>query len=244
MIRVAAVGDIHIGERYAGRLRPHLAGVADRADVLLVAGDLTRRGRRAQAEVAAGELRDLGLPTVAVLGNHDHESDEPHAVTAVLEDAGITVLEGAGTVLRIGGTRVGVAGVKGFGGGFPGAVCADFGEPETKAFVRHGKERAAALLDVLRALDCDLKIALTHYAPVADTLVGERLEIYPFLGTGYLADAIDAGAAHFAVHGHAHAGTEEGRTAAGVPVRNVAQDVLRRPYAVYDLDTAGVVAAA
>lgn len=244
MIRVAAVGDIHLGETYAGRLRPHLAGVANRADLLLVAGDLTRRGRRAQAEIVAGELRDLGLPTLAVLGNHDHESDDGAGVAAVLEAAGIPVLEGRGLVVEIDGVRVGVAGVKGFGGGFPGAICADFGEPETKAFIRHSKQRAAVLLDVLQRLDCDVKIALTHYAPVADTLVGERLEIYPFLGCGYLADAIDQSGAHLAVHGHAHAGVEQGCTPGGVPVRNVAQPVLRRPYALYQLDGAEVVAAA
>jgi Icc-related predicted phosphoesterase len=238
VIRVAALGDIHLGAGYAGRLRPGLLDVSTAADVLLLAGDLTRRGRPAEAEVVAGEVRDLGIPTVAVLGNHDYESDQQETVARVLTDAGVTVLEGSSVVLDTGGVRLGIAGVKGFGGGFPGALGADFGEPEMKGFMRHSKARAAALLDALTGLDCDVKVALTHYAPVPDTLRGERLEIYPFLGAGFLADAAEAGGARLVVHGHAHAGTEVGTTAGGVPVRNVAQPVLGGRYAVYELGPA------
>jgi Icc-related predicted phosphoesterase len=72
--------------------------------------------------------------------------------------------------------------------------------------------------------------------------VGERLEIYPFLGSYLLAEAVDRAGAHLVLHGHAHAGTEKGETPGGVPVRNVAQPVLGAAYAVYALPTDGSLA--
>jgi Icc-related predicted phosphoesterase len=170
-----------------------------------------------------------------VLGNHDYQDNQQDEITKALTGAGITVLEGSGIVLDLPGGRLGVAGTKGFGGGFPGRCGSDFGEPEMKAFVRHSKRLAAGLGEALAGLDADAKVALTHYSPVADTLAGEPLEIYPFLGSYFLAEAADAAGADLAVHGHAHAGTEKGVTPGGVSVRNVAMPVLRRPYAVYCL---------
>jgi len=126
-----------------------------------------------------------------------------------------------------------VAGVKGFGGGFAGASGSEFGEREMKAFMAHTRHVAGMLEDALATLDTDVRVALLHYAPVEATLRGERLEIYPFLGSYLLAEAVDRAGADLVVHGHAHNGTERGVTPAGVPVRNVAQPVLRRSYAVY-----------
>jgi Icc-related predicted phosphoesterase len=235
MIRIAAVGDVHLGEDLRGRLRPRLATLAEDADVLLVAGDLTQHGTLPEGEIVAEEFAGLPVPVVMVLGNHDYQGDQPDEITKALTGAGITVLEGSGVVLGLPGGRLGVAGTKGFGGGFPGRCGSDFGEPEMKAFVRHSKRLAAGLGEALAGLDADAKVALTHYSPVADTLAGEPLEIYPFLGSYFLAEAADAGGADLAVHGHAHAGTEKGVTPGGVSVRNVAMPVLRRPYAVYCL---------
>ncbi|MFE6993509.1 metallophosphoesterase family protein, partial [Streptomyces pharetrae] len=67
------------------------------------------------------------------------------------------------------------------------------------------------------------------------TLAGKPLEIYPFLGSYLLAEAIDTAGADLAVHGHAHAGTEHGMTSGGVRVRNVAQPVIGRAFHVYHL---------
>jgi Icc-related predicted phosphoesterase len=156
-------------------------------------------------------------------------------LAAQLRDAGVHVLEGSGVVLPVDGRRVGVAGAKGFGGGFPGKHASEFGEPEMKAFIRHTKEVSARLRDALVALDCDVRIALTHYSPVRDTLAGEPPEIHPFLGSYHLAEAIDAAPADLAVHGHAHLGSEKGLTPAGVRVRNVAHPVIKQAYAVYTL---------
>jgi Icc-related predicted phosphoesterase len=235
MIRVAAVGDVHLAEDLRGTLRPQFAGIADNADVLLLAGDLTRHGDLAEARVVADEFGGLPVPVVAVLGNHDYQSDLNNELTAVLRDAGITVLEGTGVVLSLPGGRLGVAGTKGFGGGFPGRSGSEFGEPEMKAFIRHSRQLADGLARALKELDAGFRVALTHYSPVEDTLAGEPPEIYPFLGSYFLAEAIDSVPADLAVHGHAHAGTEKGRTPGGVPVRNVARPVLRRAYAVYCL---------
>jgi Icc-related predicted phosphoesterase len=232
-VRVAAVGDIHLGVESAGQLRPHFEHLHERADVLLLAGDLTRLGERDEAAVLAEELRDLPVPAFAVLGNHDHHADTPELVVKLLDDAGVRVLEGDTAVVDVEGTTIGVAGVKGFGGGFAGACGSDFGEREMKAFMVHTHERAAALQEALESLDTDVRVALLHYSPVETTLQGERLEIYPFLGSYLLAEAVDCAGADLVVHGHAHNGAERGVTPGGVPVRNVAQPVLRRAYAVY-----------
>jgi Icc-related predicted phosphoesterase len=237
VIRVAAVGDVHVGLDSAGRLAPRLAGLADHADLFLLAGDLTHRGRPEEAKVLAEELAGVGVPTIAVLGNHDYHSDEQDAVTEVLEDARIKVLEGDAVVVEVRGRRVGIAGTKGFGGGFPGASASDFGEPEMKAFVGHTKTLAGRLERALGSLHTDRRIALLHYSPVAETLAGEPREIHAFLGSYLLAEAVDRAGADLVVHGHAHRGSRNGTTAGGVPVRNVAAPVIGRGYEVFHFDT-------
>ncbi|MGW5559918.1 metallophosphoesterase family protein [Micromonospora sp. NPDC003944] len=233
VIRIAAVGDVHLDEDVVGRFRPALEELPECADVLLLAGDLTRHGTEAEARCVAEEFGGLAVPVVTVLGNHDHQCDQVPQVVKVLEDAGITVLEGNGVVLDCAGGRLGIAGVKGFGGGFAGRCASDFGEPEMKAFVRTTTESADSLGAALRSLDCDMLVALTHYSPVPDTLAGEPLEIYPFLGSYQLGQAIDSAPTALAVHGHAHAGTERGTTPGGVRVRNVAHPVIKQAYSVF-----------
>jgi Icc-related predicted phosphoesterase len=239
MIRVAAVGDIHVGPDTAGVYRERLDALTDHADVLLVAGDLTRHGTPAEGRIVAAELHDLGIPVITVLGNHDYHSDAQDEISDILREAGVTVLEGGdSTVVDCHGTSLGVAGGKGFGGGFAGRCASDFGEPEMKAFVRHTKDFAAKLHEGLDDLDTDVKVALLHYSPIPGTLQGEPLEIYPFLGSYLLAEAIDAAGADLAIHGHAHLGSEKGVTPGGVRVRNVAMPVIKQAYAVYCLEPA------
>ena len=243
-VRIAACGDVHFGLDSAGMLRPHLEHLPDRADVLLLAGDLTRHGDPAEAAVLAEELSGLSIPVVGVLGNHDYHCDREADLSRVLERAGVRMLEGDSTVVDVGGTRVGIAGTKGFGGGFAGACGSEFGEPEMKAYMAHTRSLAWRFERALTRLEADLKIALLHYSPVESTLVGERLEIYPFLGSYLLAEAVDRGGAALAVHGHAHRGTEHGVTPGGVPVRNVAQPVIRHAYHVYCFGADGTESAA
>lgn len=239
MIRIAAVGDVHFAEDACGRFAPYWSRLAKHADVFVLVGDLTNIGSRVQARALADELSVVEVPMVAVLGNHDYHADEPDTVRDALEAIGVTVLEGNGITLRIRERTLGIAGVKGFGGGFTGACGHEFGEPEMKEFMRATERAATQLEHALGALDADYRVALTHYAPVKDTLAGERLEIYPFLGAFQLAEAIDRAGAHLAIHGHAHHGTERGVTPRGVPVRNVAMPLLRRPYALFCLDASG-----
>ncbi|WP_100522863.1 metallophosphoesterase family protein [Mycobacteroides abscessus] len=235
MIRVAAVGDIHLGEASGMQLRPAFDDIDQHADILLLAGDLTRTGTAAEAMTVAGEFAELPVPVVAVLGNHDYHADHAAELTTTLRNHGIAVLDGDSTRVDISGSSVGIAGIKGFGGGFAGRCGSSFGEPEMKAFVGHTMSQANRLACALRELDTDLRIALLHYAPIPETLGGEPLEIYPFLGSYLLGEAIDQAGADLVLHGHAHAGAEKGRTPGGVAVRNVAQPVLRTAYAVYAL---------
>ncbi|WP_433223375.1 metallophosphoesterase family protein [Microtetraspora malaysiensis] len=234
--RVAAVADIHMGEDLRGRLRPKLHGIEDRADVLLVGGDLTRHGTVAEGRVVADELRDLPIPVIAVLGNHDYHSDSEQAITAILRDAGVIVLDDEATILSMNGATLGVVGGKGFGGGFAGKCASEFGEPETKAFVRHTRHIADRWRNALSGLDSDHRVVLSHYSPVKDTLMGEPTEIYPFLGSYLLAEAADEEGADLIIHGHAHLGTEKGLTPGGIQVRNVAVPVIGMAYAVYRLN--------
>lgn len=236
MIRIAAVGDLHIGEEARGRFRPAFAELAGTADLLLIAGDLTRRGTREEALAVRDELTGLPIPTIAVLGNHDHESGCQDEVASILRDAGIVVLEGSSTVHEVDGVRVGIAGTKGFGGGFAGSSGTEFGEEEMKAFIRHSRALAERLGWSLAGLDTDVRIALMHYAPVRETLRGEPPEIYPFLGSFLLAEAVDNAGADLALHGHAHAGVEKGVTPGGVHVRNVAHPVIRHAYNLYTIE--------
>jgi Icc-related predicted phosphoesterase len=235
VIRVAAVGDVHAGTDSGGLFRPHWRDLPDRADLFLLAGDLTRHGDPDEAAVLAEELVDVGVPTLAVLGNHDYHSGCEDRIRHILEQAGVRVLEGEGAIVEVDGSRVGVAGAKGFGGGFAGASASDFGEPEMKAFVGHTKAIASRLHDALAGLVADVRVVLLHFSPVPDTLKGERLEIYPFLGSYLLAEAVDAAGADLVLHGHAHGGSEKGITPGGVHVRNVAQPVIKHAYNLYCL---------
>ena len=238
MIRIAATADVHFGTDSAGTLRPQLESLAECADVLLIAGDLTRHGSGDEAEVLAEELRGVDVPVYAVLGNHDYECEQPVVISSVMEQAGVRILMDQRDVLEVDGCRVAIIGAKGFGGGFFGACGSDFGEPEMKAFIRHTKSIAGAIEDQLAAAvaDADVRVVMLHYSPVEETLRGERLEIFPFLGSYLLAEAIDRAGADLVVHGHAHNGSEKGMTPGGIPVRNVAQPVLRQAYTVYTID--------
>jgi len=239
VIRIAAAGDLHFGIDSAGQFREHAGDLAEQACVLLLAGDLTKRGRPEEAEVLAAEMSGLAVPVVAVLGNHDFESGQQDRIHEILDSAGVTVVEGDTAVVEVNGTRLGIAGTRGFGGGFAGANATDFGEPEMKAFVRLTKRLAESLDQSLSELDTDVRVALMHYSPVKDTLRGEPVEIYPFLGSYLLAEAVDRAGADLVLHGHAHRGQEQGVTPGGVPVRNVAQHVIRRPYKLFSFGADG-----
>jgi Icc-related predicted phosphoesterase len=223
--RIAAVGDIHCGEEDRGAFRDHLARVNDEAEILILCGDLTRRGLTAEFRTVVGELADVKIPIAAVLGNHDHESSLELEGQAILRDRGVHVLSGDPFHLN---EHVGLVGTKGFMGGFGRAALTAFGEVETKAFVNATLEEVQRLEMGLRRLATPIRIAVLHYAPIAATVAGEPEVIYPFLGCDRLAEPLDRYHATVVFHGHAHTGAFEGRTAGGVPVYNVSLPVLRK----------------
>jgi Icc-related predicted phosphoesterase len=235
-IRVAAAGDIHCDERSRRRIEEAFARAELDADLILLAGDLTTHGDPAEAAVLADACRGLGVPVVAVLGNHDLHSDRASEVAAVVRSGGITLLERDSTVREVNGARVGIVGTKGFVGGFPGASIPDFGEPSLRALYAETTREVEAIDRGLDAIaDCDLRIVLLHYAPTMTTLAGEPQGIWALLGSNRLATPIRADRADLILHGHAHAGTFEGAIGA-VPVYNVAVQVTGRDFYVFDLE--------
>lgn len=236
MIRIAAAGDVHFDRKSHHRLSQHFEGMNENADIFLLAGDLTQTGHPEEMKILAEDLKKCPVPVIAVLGNHDYHVDQVDQGIQILKDVGVIVLEGSSIILEIGTFKVGIAGAKGFGGGFVGASGSDFGEPEMKAFIRHSKHQARNLEKVIKEMEVDYKIVLLHYSPTTQTLIGEKKEIYPFLGCYFLAEAIDYGKADVAFHGHAHGGVEKGETPGGCPVRNVAQPVIRHAFNIYTLE--------
>lgn len=234
-VRIAAVGDLHVG---LDDEVPTFDDIELHADVLMLAGDLTRRGRPEEAERLAASLERVEVPVVAVLGNHDVHLDMGAEVTGVLGSVGVRVLDGDACCVELDGHLVGVAGVKGFAGGMAGVAVSSFGEPEMKAFASLGAEDAGRLQSALGSLGTAVRVVLLHYSPVRDTLEGEPPEIHCFLGDYRLAEVVDHCGADLVLHGHAHRGREHGRTSGGTPVRNVAQPVIRAPYRVYQLPVA------
>ncbi len=226
VVRVAAVGDLHCTKSSQGTLQPMFARVAETADLLLLAGDLTDYGTCDEARVLARELTSVRLPTVGVLGNHDVESGKEDEVRQILTDAGITLLDGDAVEIQ----GVGIAGVKGFGGGFGARALGAWGEAAIKQFVHEAVNEALKLEAALARLRTTAIVALLHYAPVQATVEGEPLEIYPFVGSSRLEDPINRFPVSLCVHGHAHRGQLEGRTQASVPVYNVAMPLLARSF--------------
>jgi Icc-related predicted phosphoesterase len=226
VVRVAAVGDLHCTRASQGVLQPLFAHIAESADLLLVTGDLTDHGHPDEATVLAHELAALRLPTVAVLGNHDFESNHQDQVRDILAAAGVTVLDGdACEVLRIG-----IAGVKGFAGGFGRRALGSWGEPVIKQFVLEAVNEALKLEAALARLRTRQMIALMHYSPIQQTVEGEPPEIYPFVGSSRLEDPLNRYPVTLAFHGHAHRGQLEGATASRVPVYNVSMPLLARMF--------------
>ena len=235
-LTLAAVGDLHVTEASEHRFRDMFAEISETADVLALCGDLTNFGKSREAEILAEDLRHCTIPTVAVLGNHDYECGQPEEVAKILHGAGVTILGEQAVEIQ----GVGFAGVKGFLGGFGRGELGAFGELPIKAFVDAALDEARKLENALRTLRTERSVAVLHYAPVRDTVEGEPLEIYPFLGCSRLADAIDRfDNVRAVVHGHAHRGRHEGRTPRGKPVYNcammVAEAELSRSYALIEV---------
>lgn len=234
-IRIAAAGDIHCDEHSGPRVAAAVRQLEGQADLLLLAGDITTHGRPQEAMVLAETLADIGIPVFAVLGNHDCHAGRDREVVAILEDAGIEVLEGEHAIVELNGVEVGLVGTKGFVGGFAGSHLPDFGEPLLRRVYAATSAEVEAIDRGLREVAlCPLRIVLLHYSPVAETLEGEPPGIWAFLGSDRLAGPVMEHEPDLVLHGHAHAGRFEGRIGV-VPVFNVSLPVMGRAFWVFEL---------
>jgi len=234
-IRIAAAGDVHCRESHRDEIAAAFAKLEGSVDMVLLAGDLTTCGEPAEARVLAEACEPLSMPVIAVLGNHDWHAGRADEVNAVLEESGIEMLERTSTIHEVRGHEVGIAGAKGFVGGFGAAHLPDFGEPLLRQVYRETSQDVDALGRALSELaNRPLRVALLHYSPTGDTLEGERRDIWAFLGTDRLAAPILEHQPDLVLHGHAHAGRLEGRIGE-VPVYNVSVPVIGRDFWILEL---------
>lgn len=235
-MRIAAVGDLHAREIAQGDFGVLFTPLAKKADILLLLGDLTANGQPQEAAKLGEELRILGLPILAILGNHDFDHDREEEIKQILSKYKITVLDGDYFVFQ----GVGFAGVKGFGGGFRNHLLPSFGEEVNKQFALEAVNEALKLGNALTRIPVKKKVAMIHYAPIPETVKGEPLEIYPYMGSSHLEEPLDNFDVQVAFHGHSHSGSLEGKTLKGVPVYNVALPLLKKirpeaPYLIYEI---------
>lgn len=224
--RIAAVGDIHVRETDKGKWTDYFKEISRKADVLVISGDLTDTGDEGEAQILSDELRACTVPVIAVLGNHDFEKGRHKLIRQILQKEHVHILDGEAVCVG----DVGFAGVKGFGGGFDNHMLSMFGEGAMKAFVQEAVDEALRLDRALARLDaehsCSKKVAVMHYSPIKETVIGEPEVIYPFLGSSRLAEPLNRRGVAAAFHGHAHVGQLEGKTSTGVNVYNVAKPIL------------------
>ena len=238
-MRIAAAGDVHCSPERRGEIEASFERIAGEADLVLLAGDLTTQGEPEEAAVLAEACRELAIPVIAVLGNHDWHADRCDEVVAVLEGAGVTVLSRAWTVCDLDGTQVGIVGTKGFVGGFPDSALPDFGEPVLRrAYAETSAEVTALERGLEEVAGCPLRVVLLHYSPTSTTLEGEPRGIYAFLGSDRLARPIAEHTPDLVLHGHGHAGTFEGFIGK-VAVFNVARPVIGSDFRIFELGADG-----
>jgi Icc-related predicted phosphoesterase len=235
-LRIAAAGDIHCSEQHRDEAREAFAALEGKADLVLLAGDLTTHGEPEQGAVLAEACAQLDIPVFAVLGNHDWHANRRDELVQALGEGGIRLLDRDWAVCEASGLEVGIVGVKGFVGGFPGSHLPDFGEPSLRGIYREGSREVEALDHGLREIAlCPTRIVLLHYAPTEATIVGEPEGIWAFLGTDRLAAPIAEHEPDLVLHGHAHSGTFEGAIG-DVPVYNVSVPVMGRDFWLFELD--------
>jgi Icc-related predicted phosphoesterase len=227
IVRIAAMGDPHYSRMSAGSLQPVFRQVSESADILVLCGDLTDYGLAEEARLLAKDLTSsLKIPVVGVLGNHDFEAGQEEEIATIITDAGVRLLDGDSYEVH----GIGFAGVRGFCGGFGRGALGAWGEPIIKQFVHEALQEVLKLESALARLKTEQRIAVIHYAPVRDTVEGEPLEIYPFLGSSRFEEPLTRYSVSAVFHGHAHRGSPEGRTSSGIPVFNVSLPLLKAQY--------------
>jgi Icc-related predicted phosphoesterase len=240
VVRLAALSDLHYSKTSQGSAQSLFAEISEKADVLLLCGDLTDYGLAEEAKILAKDLAAVTIPVITVLGNHDFEAGEDAEIVRILSDIGVKTLDGDVWEFR----SVGFAGVRGFCGGFGRGALGPWGEKIIKDFVHEAVQEALKLESALARLTTHNRVVLMHYAPIRGTVEGEPLEIFPFLGSSRLEEPLTRFDVTAVFHGHAHKGAPEGHTTTGIPVFNVAHAVLkanypdRPPFRIFDVYTA------
>ena len=238
VLRLAAVADLHCKKKAADNIGNLISAMAHGADVLLLGGDLCDTGLPEEAEILAREIAGVKVPVVAVLGNHDFEAGKAREIIEILSNSGVNVLDGKSCEIY----GIGFAGTKGFAGGFGERALQPWGETIIKTFVHEAVEEALKLESALAGLRTPKRIALLHYAPIVETVLGEPPEIFPFLGSSRLEDPLNRYPVTAIFHGHAHRGSPEGTTQTGVQVFNVAKSLLQNifsdqpPFRIFEID--------
>lgn len=226
--RIAAVADIHVKVSDKGKWTDYFREISKQADMLLIGGDLTDTGDEVEAQILSDELKNCNIPVVAVLGNHDHEKGRQKLIRQTVQNDNVHILDGEAIVIG----NIGIAGAKGFGGGFDNHMLSMFGEEGMKAFVRESVNEELRLDRALNRLEQEYddikKVVLLHYAPIKSTILGEPEQIFPFLGCSRLAEPINRQEIVAVFHGHAHKGVLEGETSTGIKVYNVAKPILQK----------------
>jgi Icc-related predicted phosphoesterase len=235
-VRIAAAGDIHCSEEERSRLENAFLDADRGSDLILLAGDLTTYGEPEQAAVLADVTREIDTPIFAVLGNHDWHADRHEELVGALREGGIHLLERAAEVIEVNGLQVGIAGTKGFVGGFSDSLLPDFGEPLLRRLYAETSAEVSALDRGLRTIrDCPVRIVLLHYSPTTTTIEGERETIWAFLGSERLAGPIAEHKPDAVFHGHGHAGTFAG-SIGDIPVFNVGAAVPVRDFWMFEFE--------
>ncbi len=234
-IRIAAMGDLHMQQAVSGSFKQAFTEISENADILLLCGDLTENGYKEEADMLAEDLSSCKIPVTGVLGNHDYTNGEQEKIIKVL----------SGKMFFLGNQpyvyqQVGFAGTKGFGGGFDNHLVTPFGESILKQFVFEALNESVKLEEALTKLETKKKVVILHYSPIRQTIEGESLEIYPFLGTSRLAEPIENFNVTAVFHGHAHHGSLTGKTIKGVPVYNASLPLViknkpNKPYVLVEV---------
>jgi Icc-related predicted phosphoesterase len=241
-VKIAAVGDLHVGESDEKTLRLVVRDAQKNADMLLLCGDLTNLGLEAEVDSLVSIIEDYEKPILAVLGNHDFESGKEKLVSRKLEEAGVKILDGNNHNFEIGGKKIGLTGVKGFGGGFNPYMWGRFGELEQKSYydaIDSELQKLKIGLEALRIMELDARFVLLHFSPIRETVINEVPELFPFLGSSRIEEVINRYDVTAVFHGHSHFGSPQGKTGAGIPVYNVAMPLLLKkninpPYRIFE----------
>ncbi len=224
---IAAVSDIHVN-KYPIQ-KDFFNRVNDNANLFIIGGDMNN-GKKEEVEHFLDLVSGIRIPMIVVFGNHDCDTDNIEGIKEMLlKNPLIKILDGEYVEYELNGKRLGIAGTKGFGGGFTPHRMANRGERAIKSFVEE-EDREVEKLDValhqMENIAPDFKIVLTHWAAFEETIEGEPEELYLVLGSSRLGDAIEKSAPNLALSGHAHHGSQGIKKARGkISACNIAYKV-------------------